>query len=123
MAQETLNPFEIAQKQFDIAAERLALAEGLREILRTPKRQLTVAVPTLMDDGSVKVFQGYRVQHNVARGPAKGGTRYHPQLTLDSVKALASWMTWKCAAVNVPYGGRTIGMERPRFSSRSSSPG
>jgi glutamate dehydrogenase (NAD(P)+) len=110
MAQETLNPFEIAQKQFDIAAERLALAEGLREILRTPKRQLTVAVPTLMDDGSVKVFQGYRVQHNVARGPAKGGTRYHPQLTLDSVKALASWMTWKCAAVNVPYGGSKGGV-------------
>jgi glutamate dehydrogenase (NAD(P)+) len=105
VAQETLNPFEIAQRQFDIAAERIGLADGMREVLRTPKRQLTVSVPTLMDDGSVKVFQGYRVQHNVARGPAKGGIRYHPQVTLDEVKALAAWMTWKCATVNVPYGG------------------
>jgi glutamate dehydrogenase (NAD(P)+) len=77
----------------------------MREVLRAPKRQLSVSVPTLMDDGSVKVFQGYRVQHNLARGPAKGGIRYHPQVTLDEIKALAAWMTWKCATVNVPYGG------------------
>jgi glutamate dehydrogenase (NAD(P)+) len=105
MAQENLNPFEIAQKQFDIAADKIGLNDGLREVLRAPKRQLTVSVPTLMDDGSVKVFQGYRVQHNVARGPAKGGIRYHPLVNLDEMKALAAWMTWKCATVNVPYGG------------------
>jgi glutamate dehydrogenase (NAD(P)+) len=110
MPQEILNPFEISQKQFDIAAERIGLPEALRDVLRGPKLQLTVAVPTLMDDGSVRVFQGYRVQHNVARGPAKGGTRYHPQVTLDEVKALASWMTWKCATVNIPYGGAKGGV-------------
>ena len=110
MAQEILNPFEIAQKQFDVAAERIGLAEDMRELLRTPKRQLIVSVPTLMDDGSVRVFQGYRVQHNVARGPAKGGVRYHPLVSLDEVKALASWMTWKCAIVNVPYGGAKGGV-------------
>jgi glutamate dehydrogenase (NAD(P)+) len=77
----------------------------MREVLRNPKRQLIVSVPTLMDDGSVRVFNGYRVQHNIARGPAKGGIRYHPGVTLDEVKALAAWMTWKCATVNVPYGG------------------
>jgi glutamate dehydrogenase (NAD(P)+) len=105
MAQESLNPFEIAQRQFDTAAERLGLDDGMREVLRNPKRQLIVSIPTLMDDGSVKVFEGFRVQHNVARGPAKGGIRYHPKVTLDEVKALASWMTWKCATVNIPYGG------------------
>jgi glutamate dehydrogenase (NAD(P)+) len=110
MAQENLNPFEIAQRQFDTAAERIGLDEGMREILRTPRRQLTVSVPTLMDNGTVKVFTGYRVQHNVARGPAKGGVRYHPKVSLDEVKALASWMTWKCATVNVPYGGAKGGV-------------
>ena len=105
MAQESLNPFEIAQRQFDTAAERLGLDDGMREVLRNPKRKLIVSIPTLMDDGSVKVFEGFRVQHNVARGPAKGGIRYHPKVTLDEVKALASWMTWKCATVNIPYGG------------------
>src|SRR5258705_9854822 len=77
----------------------------MREVLRRPKRQLIVSIPTRMDDGSIKVFEGYRVQHNLARGPAKGGIRYHPSVTLDEVKALASWMTWKCATVNIPYGG------------------
>ena len=105
MAQENLNPFEISQRQFDTAAERIGLNDGMREVLRNPKRQLIVSVPTLMDDGSVKVFTGYRVQHNLARGPAKGGIRYHPKVTLDEVKALAAWMTWKCATVNIPYGG------------------
>jgi len=105
MAQENLNPFDIAQRQFDTAAEKLGLDDGMRQVLRHPKRQLLVSVPTLMDDGSVTVFQGYRVQHNLARGPAKGGIRYHPKVTIDEVKALASWMTWKCATVNIPYGG------------------
>jgi glutamate dehydrogenase (NAD(P)+) len=105
MPQESLNPFEIAQRQFDTAAEKMGLDDGMREVLRNPKRQLVVSVPTLMDDGTVRVFNGYRVQHNIARGPAKGGIRYHPGVTLDEVKALAAWMTWKCATVNVPYGG------------------
>ena len=95
----------IAQIQFDIAAEYLKLDAGLRQILRTPKRVLEVSIPTKMDNGQVKVFTGYRVQHNVARGPAKGGIRYHPNVTLDEVKALATWMTWKTATVNIPYGG------------------
>jgi glutamate dehydrogenase (NAD(P)+) len=120
MVQETLNPFEIAVHQFDAAADRMHLDEGLREVLRTPKRQLIVSVPTLMDDGSVKVFPGFRVQHNIARGPAKGGIRYHPKVTLDEVKALASWMTWKCATVNIPYGGAKGGVTcDPKKMSRS----
>jgi glutamate dehydrogenase/leucine dehydrogenase len=102
---EDLNPHKIAQIQFDIAAEYLKLDAGLRQILRTPKRVLEVSIPTKMDNGQVKVFTGYRVQHNVARGPAKGGIRYHPNVTVDEVKALATWMTWKCAAVNIPFGG------------------
>ena len=99
------NPFETALEQFDRAADLLGLDPGMREVLRRPKRQLIVSVPTKMDDGSIRVFEGYRVQHNIARGPAKGGIRYHPQVTLDEVKALASWMTWKCAVVNIPFGG------------------
>jgi glutamate dehydrogenase (NAD(P)+) len=105
VVKENLNPFEIAQKQFDTAAEALKLETWLRDVLRRPKRQLIVSVPTKMDDGSIRVFEGYRVQHNLARGPAKGGIRYHPDVTLDEVKALAAWMTWKCATVNIPYGG------------------
>ena len=120
MPQESLNPFEIAQRQFDSAAEKMGLDDGMREVLRNPKRQLVVSVPTLMDDGSVRVFNGYRVQHNIARGPAKGGIRYHPAVTLDEVKALASWMTWKCATVNVPYGGGKGGVAcDPKRMSRS----
>ena len=110
MAQENLNPFEIAQRQFDTAAEKLGLDDGMRQVLRNPKRQLIVSIPTLMDDGSVRVYEGYRVQHNIARGPAKGGIRYHPKVTLDEVKALAFWMTWKCATVNIPYGGAKGGV-------------
>src|ERR1700728_517101 len=102
---EDLNPYRIAQIQFDIAAEYLKLDPGLRQILRTPKRILEVSVPTKMDNGQIKVFTGFRVQHNIARGPAKGGIRYHPAVTLDEVKALATWMTWKTATVNIPYGG------------------
>jgi glutamate dehydrogenase (NAD(P)+) len=102
---EELNPFKIAQKQFDAAADYLNLDESMRQVLRNTKRQLIVAVPVKMDGGEVKVFEGYRVQHNIARGPAKGGIRFHPNVTLDEVKALASWMTWKWATVNIPYGG------------------
>jgi glutamate dehydrogenase/leucine dehydrogenase len=102
---EDLNSYRIAQIQFDLAAEHLKLDQGLRQILRTPKRVLEVSIPTKMDNGQVKVFTGYRVQHNVARGPAKGGIRYHPAVTVDEVKALATWMTWKTAAVNIPFGG------------------
>lgn len=102
---ENLNPFEIAQKQFDDAAEYLKLDDSMRAVLKTPKRQLIVSIPVRMDDGRIEVFEGYRVQHNIARGPAKGGIRYHPDVTLDEVKALAAWMTWKCATVNIPYGG------------------
>src|SRR5579863_3559777 len=107
---EDLNPYRISQIQFDIAAEYLKLDLGLRQILRTPKRVLEVSVPTKMDNGQVKVFTGFRVQHNVARGPAKGGIRYHPNVSLDEVKALAAWMTWKTATVNIPYGGAKGGV-------------
>ena len=102
---EDLNPYRIAQIQFDLAAEYLKLDPGVRQILRSPKRVLEVSVPTKMDNGQIKVFTGYRVQHNVARGPAKGGIRYHPNVTVDEVKALATWMTWKTATVNIPFGG------------------
>jgi glutamate dehydrogenase (NAD(P)+) len=104
-ASEELNPFKIAQKQFDAAADYLELDESTRQVLKHAKRQLIVSIPVKMDGGEVRVFEGYRVQHNVARGPAKGGIRFHPNVTLDEVKALASWMTWKCATVNIPYGG------------------
>src|SRR5499427_5558598 len=102
---ETLNPFAIAKEQFNLAADLLDLDASMRAVLVNPKRRLIVSVPVKMDDGSIQVFEGYRVQHNVARGPAKGGIRYHPQVTLDEVSALASWMTWKCATVGIPYGG------------------
>jgi glutamate dehydrogenase (NAD(P)+) len=107
---EDLNPFRIAQIQFDMAAEYLKLDAGLRLILRTPKRIMEVSVPVKMDNGQTKVFTGFRVQHNVSRGPAKGGLRYHPNVTLDEVKALAAWMTWKTATVNLPYGGAKGGI-------------
>src|SRR5918912_2646246 len=104
-AQEELNPFKIAKQQFDRAADYLELEDSMRRVLKNAKRQLVVSIPVKMDSGEVEVFEGYRVQHNVARGPAKGGIRFHPQVTLDEVKALASWMTWKCATVGIPYGG------------------
>ena len=103
--QEELNPFEIAKQQFNRAADFLELESSMRRVLENPKRQLIVSIPVKMDGGDVQVFEGYRVQHNIARGPAKGGIRYHPNVSLDEVKALASWMTWKCATVGIPYGG------------------
>ena len=100
-----INAWEVAQHQFDIAAEMLNLDPGLRRVLREARRELKVTIPVHMDDGSVQVFTGFRVQHNLGRGPAKGGIRYHQNVTIDEVKALAMWMTWKCAVVGIPYGG------------------
>ncbi len=105
MEMSTINPYDNALKQLDDAAKLLRLDSGMHEFLRTPKRVLTVSVPVKMDSGKVKVFVGHRVQHNDARGPFKGGIRYHPAVTLDEVKALATWMTWKCAIADIPYGG------------------
>jgi len=102
---QAINPWHVAQQQFDLAAERLNLDPGLRRVLREPKRELTVHFPVKMDDGSVRVFTGYRIQHNLSRGPAKGGIRYHQDVSADEVRALAMWMTWKCAVVGIPYGG------------------
>jgi glutamate dehydrogenase (NAD(P)+) len=107
---EQLNPYEFALTQFGRAADHLGLDAGVRDVLKTPKRQLIVSIPVRMDDGSIRVFQGYRVQHSIARGPSKGGIRYHPGVTLDEVKALAMWMTWKCAVVNIPFGGAKGGI-------------
>lgn len=100
-----INAWHVAQRQFDLAAERLGIDQGMRRVLREPRRELTVHFPVTMDDGSVHVFTGYRVQHNLGRGPAKGGLRYHQDVSIDEVKALAMWMTWKCAVVGIPYGG------------------
>src|SRR5215216_1932645 len=105
MAPEPENAFAHAQRQFDIAADLLDLSSGLRRILRVPQRELTVNFPVKMDNGRIEVFTGFRIQHNITRGPAKGGIRYHPEARIDEVRALAMWMTWKCATVNIPYGG------------------
>jgi len=99
------NPFESMAQLFDTAADHLGLDQGLREVLRRPDREMTVAIPVVMDDGRIEVFTGYRVQHNFSRGPCKGGIRYAPDVNLDEVRALAAWMTWKCAVVDVPFGG------------------
>ncbi|HEX5977982.1 MAG TPA: Glu/Leu/Phe/Val dehydrogenase [Nitrososphaeraceae archaeon] len=100
-----INPFEVALKQLAEAAKIIDLDNGMHEILSHPKRVLTVAIPTRMDNGEIKVFTGFRSQHNDARGPFKGGIRYHPQVSIDEVKALSMWMTWKCAIADLPYGG------------------
>jgi len=107
---EELNPFRIAMSQFDTAAELLRLEPDLREVLRRPRRSLSLSLPVRMDSGKIHVFDGYRVQHNNSRGPCKGGIRYHPNVSFDEVKALASWMTWKCATVNIPFGGAKGGI-------------
>ncbi len=104
------NVWDMAQQQLDEVAHLIGLTEGIHLFLRQPKRVLEVSVPVHMDDGRVRVFTGYRVQHNMARGPAKGGIRFHPDVTLDEVKALAMWMTWKCALVNIPFGGAKGGV-------------
>jgi glutamate dehydrogenase (NAD(P)+) len=107
--QET-NPWLAAETRFDEAAERLGLDDGMRKVLRMPARELTVHIPVQLDDGRLEVFTGYRVQHSIARGPGKGGIRYAPDVTLDEVRALAAWMTWKCAVVNIPFGGAKGGV-------------
>jgi len=106
-----VNPYKMALKQIDVVAPYLDVDEGILEKLRYPRRELTVHCPVKMDDGSLKVFKGYRVTHNDTRGPAKGGLRYHPGVDLDEVKALAMWMTWKAAVVNIPYGGAKGGVK------------
>ncbi|MDX9925180.1 MAG: Glu/Leu/Phe/Val dehydrogenase [Ignavibacteriaceae bacterium] len=105
MSSKDFNAFEMAQAQFDKVADILNLDDSTRQLLRNPLREYHFSIPVKMDDGSVKIFKGFRVQHNDARGPAKGGIRFHPQETVDTVKALATWMTWKCAVVNIPLGG------------------
>jgi glutamate dehydrogenase (NAD(P)+) len=108
--QGSANPWKIAQQQFDIAAQVLGLDPNIAKVLRECKRELTVTFPVLMDDRTIEMYTGYRVHHNVDRGPAKGGIRFHPGVTLDEVKALAMWMTWKCAVVGIPYGGAKGGV-------------
>lgn len=105
MRNEPFNPYRMAQAQFDKIADLLDLDTGTRDLLRNPMREYQFNIPVRMDDGSVKVFRGFRVQHNDARGPCKGGIRFHPQETIDTVRALAMWMTWKCAVVDIPLGG------------------
>jgi glutamate dehydrogenase (NAD(P)+) len=104
------NPYRTAVAQFDAVAAKLHLDPGIADVLRTPARELAVGFPVTMDDGSIRVFHGYRIQHNSARGPVKGGIRYNPGVNLDEVRALAMWMTWKCAVVNVPFGGAKGGV-------------
>ena len=110
MSRDGWNPWEMALKQLGDTAARIGLDPDIQAILSKPRRVLHVSIPTRMDDGRVKVFDGYRVQHNMTRGPCKGGIRYHPDVTPDEVKALAMWMTWKCAVVNIPYGGAKGGV-------------
>jgi len=109
-AQSTLNVWQMAQSQLDDVAKIIGLNASVHGYLRQPKRVLTVSIPVRMDGGQFKMFEGYRVQHNMARGPGKGGIRFHPDVTLDEVKALAMWMTWKCALANLPFGGAKGGV-------------
>ncbi len=110
MVVDVVNPYAMAVAQFDEAAERLGLSQAMRAILRMPKRELIVNFPVRMDNGDVEMFTGYRVQHNINRGPAKGGIRFSPEVSLDEVRALAMWMTWKCAVVGIPFGGAKGGV-------------
>ncbi len=110
MSVDVVNPYEVAVSQFDEAADRLGLSQAMRAILRKPKRELIVNFPVRMDNGDVQMFTGYRVQHNINLGPAKGGIRYSPHVSLDEIRALAMWMTWKCAVVGIPYGGAKGGV-------------
>jgi glutamate dehydrogenase (NAD(P)+) len=108
--QEEVNPWEAQVARSDLAAKKLKLDEGLWKILREPSREVIVHIPVQLDDGTLEIFTGFRVQHSIDRGPAKGGIRYSPSLTLDEARALASWMTWKCALVNIPFGGSAGGV-------------
>src|SRR4026209_1745788 len=104
------NPFEAMMSRFDFAAQKLSLDPGLYKVLRSPEKQIIVSVPIVRDNGEVEVYTGYRVLYNTSRGPAKGGIRFDTNVTLDEVKALAAWMTWKCAVVNIPFGGSKGGV-------------
>ena len=104
------NAYDVAMENFDTAADAMGLNTDAREMIKYPERILMVTVPVRMDDGHIHRFEGYRVQHSSVRGPAKGGIRFHPQVSLDEVKALATWMTWKCAVVNIPFGGAKGGV-------------
>jgi glutamate dehydrogenase (NAD(P)+) len=108
--EQELNPTEAQTARFDLAAQKLNLDEGIWKVLRYPTRELIVHIPVAMDNGTLEVFTGFRVQHSIARGPSKGGIRYAPDVTLDEVRALAAWMTWKCAVVNIPFGGAKGGV-------------
>ena len=108
--EQEINPWEAQAARFDFAAQKLNLDEGLQKVLRYPTRELIVHIPVALDNGKLEVYTGFRVQHSIARGPAKGGLRYSPDVTLDEVRALASWMTWKCAVVNIPFGGAKGGI-------------
>jgi len=108
--EQELNPWRAAEARFDEAAEKLGLDDGMRKVLKSPATEITVHIPVQLDDGRLEVFTGYRVQHSIARGPGKGGIRFAPDVTLDEVRALASWMTWKCAVVNIPFGGAKGGV-------------
>src|SRR5258708_39193287 len=108
--EQEINPWEAQAARFDMAADKLHLDEGIRKVLRYPNREIIVHIPVAMDNGTLEVFTGFRVQHSIARGPGKGGIRYSPDVTLDEVRALASWMTWKCAVVNIPFGGAKDGI-------------
>jgi len=110
MVEVKINPFKNAQQQLNNVAKRLQLKKGIHELLKCPLRELTINFPVRMDSGDIKIFTGYRVQHNDARGPCKGGIRYHPDVSLDEIRALAMWMTWKCAVVNIPFGGAKGGV-------------
>jgi glutamate dehydrogenase (NAD(P)+) len=110
LVESDVNPYEVAVAQFDEAAEHLGLSQAQRAILRQPKRELVVNFPVRMDNGDIEMFTGYRVQHNITRGPAKGGIRFSPHVSLDEVRALAMWMTWKCAVVGIPFGGAKGGV-------------
>ena len=119
--EKKINSLEVALKQVEKAVAHLNLDPGIVAKIKSTRRELTVNFPVKMDDGSIKIFTGYRIQHNTTRGPAKGGIRYHPDVDLDEMKALAMWMTWKCAVVNIPFGGAKGGV--PVRSQKHVSPG
>jgi len=116
------NPFKNAQKQFKTALDILELGDDIYEILKEPKEMMEVSIPVRMDNGKIKVFKGYRVRHNDARGPTKGGIRFHPHVTLDEIKALATWMTWKCAVVGIPLASSNLVCSEPIRNMRLSHP-
>ena len=116
---EEINPFEVAKKQIDIVAEEMGLDPNITRFLKRIERALIVSIPIIMDDGSLKIFEGYRVHHSTVRGPGKGGLRFSPNVNLDEVKALATWMTWKCSLLKLPFGGAKGGIcVNPRELSR-----